>query len=423
LQPIVHLNSEEKWSQPGCVALLLVIWAVSGCYSVRMIRDGQAEVEIGRRQGPVAIDVVSAPTPERPLATIQASHHPVRLIRRGGDTSVILRKRPHATLALGVGLQWWATLVWLRHPCGLTAAAAATVNVFGVASLLAGGRHGGYLGWLLPEILRYDYLSNFRELESSAGSREPLDRTQVTLESRFGRWTDMTGPRGGATVHLIRDLGLATSADDRPMLVSAWAGGSREVIAFQPRDFLHGYFAFEAGSRLRVSGDGSATLLAASATYRLLGRRDDGRYDVRLDDDTRGVITPAAPPRLVRYGEPRGAAPYGVVRLHSPRCVAADGRTTLRSGQSGRLFFDLEYDGRTNLGRLHLRLQVAGSVAPIELATSGDLGRPRSRGIAHRSIAFTCRTDAMAGRYVVQLLVEASGAVVAEAELVVEVEP
>ena len=56
-------------------------------------------------------------------------------------------------------------------------------------------------------------------------------------------------------------------------------------------------------------------------------------------------------------------------------------------------------------------------------ATSGDLGRPRFRGIAHRSIAFTCRTDAMAGRYVVQLLVEASGAVVAEAELVVEVEP
>jgi hypothetical protein len=248
----------------------------------------------------------------------------------------------------------------------------------------------------------------------------------VTLESPFGRWTDMTGPTGKATVHLIRDLGLSTFADDRPVLVSAWAGGSREVIAFQPRDFLYGYYAFAAGSRLRITDGSSDSLLAASSTYRLLHRRQDGRYDVRLDDDTHAVITSAAPPRLVRYGaKPRGAASRrGLLRLLSPRCVAADGSPTLRLGQSGQLLFDLEYDGPTDLGILRLRLQVSGSTpAPIELSTSGDLPRPRSGTIAHKSVAVTCRTDATAGRYALRLLILASGAVVAEAELVVEVAP
>ncbi len=397
---------------------------VSGCYSARLIRDGEAEIEVGRRTGPVAIDIVAAPTPDRPSATVRLSHHPVRRMRKGGDSSLILRKRREALVALGVGLQWWASFLWLRDPGDLNGAAAVSVNLLGAVTLLTRGRGGGYLGWLLPETLRYDYLSDAREVEASAGAQEPLARIVVTLEAPYGRWSETTGPAGEAIVHLVNDLGLASSPDDHPILVTARAAGSREVIAFHPGDFLHGYYAFAAGSRVQIHGENTITALAMARTYALVGHLGD-RYDVRLDDGTAARVAAKVPPRLVRYGAASRREPLRTTQVHllSPHLVTGGSSTVLRPGQSARLLFGLEYAGEENPGELHLSLRRTGTAAVLEIPSPVRLGRLRSGRRTARSVGVSCPLDAPPGRHVVQLLVDADGITVAEAELTVEVVP
>jgi hypothetical protein len=403
----------------GAAAIVLLAASLSGCYSVQIVEYGPGEQEEGRRPGKARISLVAEPSPSHPIARLYVDHRPILMLRRGTQTEISLAKRPQATIAVGVGLQWWATLLALRDASPFKRRAAIGINVLGLATLLTRGSHGGYVGWLLPDRITRSFLSKTQLLEREAEIPESVAHGQLSLECPQGVWRRTTDAQGQADFHLVSDLGLVTFVDDHPILVSAQTGDATEILVFLPSDFLYSYYRFPPETRIYPPA-GADFATQRDTILAVTGKDHLGRHVLVGVAEGQTLLASPTAPHFERYGPLDTNARIPVLRVSSVRAMGVDGLPHLVRGQSGQLVVDLFLaSGQRTVNAL---VQVTGNkgllIAPPVNAKALRAGRQRTI-----IVPLEVMDSAQPGRHRLSILVSIPQTESVRAQFVAEITP